>query len=90
MNLELIGNIFQGLGSITLLYSYVPQIGQLIKTKRSKDINTQFWAILTFGLMCITINMYISQVPFFIFFTQALNSILAFVTLILVIKYKKN
>lgn len=38
----LIGNIFQSLGSVLLLYSYMPQIGQLIKTKRSGDMNTQF------------------------------------------------
>ncbi|MGL4762802.1 MAG: hypothetical protein ACRCWG_15375 [Sarcina sp.] len=88
--MKLLGNILQGLGSLTLLYSYIPQIGQLIKTKKSGDINTQFWAVLTFGLACISGNMYISGVPFFILFTQVLNAILAFVTLMLVLKYKKN
>lgn len=85
----LIGNIFQSLGSLLLLYSYIPQIGQLIKIKRSGDMNTQFWAVLTIGLGCIAGNMYISKVPFFIFFTQAFNAVLALITLILVIKYKK-
>lgn len=90
MNLSLVGNIFQALGSFTLLYSYIPQITQLVKTKKSGDINTQFWLVLTFGLACIATNMFISKVPIFIFLTQALNVILALITLILVIRYKKN
>ena len=88
--MSLIGNILQTLGSLTLLYSYVPQIGQLVRTKRSGDINTQFWAVLTFGLACISGNMYISGVPIFILLTQVFNTVLAFVTLMLVLKYKKN
>lgn len=88
MDLSLIGNIFQTIGSVTLLYSYIPQIIQLVRTKRSDDINTQFWAILTIGLTCISINMYISNVQIFILITQVLNAVLALISFILVIKYK--
>lgn len=90
MDLKLIGNLLQLIGSATLLYSYIPQIIQLVKTKKSEDLNTTFWGVLTLGLACITGNMAISGVPTLILFTQGLNAVLAGVTLYLVIKYKKR
>ncbi|MDU4051037.1 MAG: PQ-loop domain-containing transporter [Clostridium perfringens] len=90
MDLGLIGNLLQTLGSLTLLYSYLPQIFQLIKTRRSEDMNIQFWGVLTLGLVCIAGNMFISNVPNFILFTQLLNAVFALITLILVIKYKEK
>ena len=89
MELSILGNLLQIIGSLTLLYSYLPQILQLIKTKKSEDMNIQFWLVLTIGLVCISGNMLISGVPVFILLTQVLNAVFALITLILVVKYKR-
>ncbi|MGL5764454.1 MAG: PQ-loop domain-containing transporter [Sarcina sp.] len=86
--MQLWGQIFQVLGSILLLYSYVPQVISLIKSKNADGISTQFWFILTIGLGCVAANMAISNVPMLMLLTQIANTICALVTLILVIKYK--
>ena len=90
MNLEMIGNLLQTVGSVALLYSYIPQIIQLIKTKKSEDLSTQFWIVITLGLACITGNMMISKVPVFIVATQLGNTVLAGITLALVLTYKRR
>ncbi|MGL4742443.1 MAG: PQ-loop domain-containing transporter [Sarcina sp.] len=82
------GQIFQVLGSILLLYSYVPQVISLIKSKNANGISTQFWFILTIGLGCVAANMAISGVPMLMLLTQIANTICALVTLVLVMKYK--
>jgi uncharacterized protein with PQ loop repeat len=88
--LAILGNILQTLGSALLLGGYVPQIKQLYKTKKSEDISTSFWVILTSGLLCIALNMLISGVPVFIFVTQVLNFLVALWTTLLVVKYKRK
>ena len=86
--MNILGNLFQFGGSILLLGGYFPQIKQLYKTKKSDDISSSFWTILTTGLFCITINMFISKVPTLIFLTQLLNALIALWTTVLVKKYK--
>jgi len=86
--MNILGNLFQFGGSILLLGGYFPQIKQLYKTKKSDDISSSFWAILTTGLFCIAINMFISKVPILIFLTQLLNALIALWTTVLVKKYK--
>lgn len=86
--MNIVGNLFQFGGSILLLGGYFPQIKQLYKTKKSDDISLPFWIILTSGLFCIAINMFISKVPVFIFTTQFLNALIALWTTILVKNYK--
>jgi len=88
--MNILGNLFQFGGSILLLGGYIPQIKQLYKTKKSNDISLSFWIILTSGLFCITINMFISKVPILIFLTQLLNALIALWTTILVKKYKNR
>lgn len=90
MSIDTLGQILQVLGSVTLLYSYVPQVVQLIKTKNAEGISAQFWLILTIGLTCVAANMGISGVPTLMFLTQVANALTSFATLMLVIKYKKN
>lgn len=89
MTKEFWGQLFQILGSITLLYSYVPQVLSLIKNKNAEGISVQFWVILTIGLSCVAANMAISGVPFLMLITQISNAICAMATLLLVLKYKK-
>ncbi|MGL5634145.1 MAG: PQ-loop domain-containing transporter [Sarcina sp.] len=88
MGLDTIGNIAQFLGSAVLVYSYFPQIYKLFKSKNASGMNLQFWTILTIGLTCIAINLSIVGVQWFIQFTQWFNVILAFIVLVLSIKYK--
>lgn len=83
-----IGFLIQTIGSVGLVAGYIPQIVQLLKTKKSEDINTSFWVILTVSLLCITINMVIQNTSFYIILTQVINFLLALITLILVKKYK--
>lgn len=90
MNTGLIGNLAQTAGSIFLLCSYIPQIKSLIITKNAQGVSQNFWLILTLGLALISLNMYLSGVELFILLTQVINTILALMTLFLVIKYKKN
>lgn len=80
--------LLQLIGSILLLWSYVPQILQLYKSKKSEDISLSFWAILTIGLFCIAFNMLLTKIPIFIMLTQFINAIIALWVLILVKKYK--
>lgn len=86
----LIGNLAQTIGSILLLLSYAPQIKSLIVTKEIEGVSQNFWLILTIGLALISLNMYLSRVQLFILLTQVGNTILALITLLLVMKYKKK
>lgn len=86
----LIGNLAQTIGSILLLLSYAPQIKSLIVTKEVEGVSQNFWLILTIGLALISLNMYLSEVQLFILLTQVGNTILALITLLLVMKYKKK
>ena len=88
--MQTLGNILQIVASFLLLVSYLPQIVQLIKTKRSEDISVKFWVILTLGLCGISINMAISGVGVLILSTQVLNTILSGITLLLVVRYKED
>lgn len=90
MNIYVIGNIAQVLGSCTLVYAYFPQIYRLVRDKKAEGMNLQFWTILTIALACIGTNLTISHVNYFIQGTQWFNVILAFIVLMLSIKYKRD
>ncbi len=89
-DLQFIGNVAQLLGSLTLIYSFLPQIYKLIKLKNADGINLQYWTILTVGVACIAVNLTISNVNIFIQFTQWFNVVLAFIVLFLSNKYQKE
>ncbi|MGL5615978.1 MAG: PQ-loop domain-containing transporter [Sarcina sp.] len=89
MSMYTIGNIAQLLGSCTLVYAYFPQIYRLFKYKQAEGMNLQFWTILTIGLTCVAINLSICDVNYFIQGTQWFNVILAFIVLVLSVKYKR-
>ena len=89
-DLHLVGNIAQLLGSITLIYSFLPQIYKLIKLKNADGISIQYWTILTIAVACIAINLTISKVNIFIQLTQWLNVVLACIVLFLTGKYQKQ
>lgn len=86
----LIGSILASLGSIFLVFSYLPQIKQLFKTHNTEGMSVSFWVILLLGLACTTTNMVINNNPLSVLLPQFLNIILAFVVLMQIIVYRRK
>lgn len=90
MNLQLISSILASLGSIFLVFSYLPQIKQLFKTHNTEGMSVSFWVILLLGLTCTTTNMVINNNPMSVLLPQFLNITLATVVLIQIIVYRRK
>lgn len=86
----LIGSILASLGSIFLVFSYLPQIKQLFKTHNTEGMSVSFWVILLLGLTCTTTNMIINDNPLSVLLPQFLNIILAFVVLMQITIYRRR
>lgn len=89
MNLMTIGLLAQGIGTVLLVGSYIPQIGKLHKTKNPMGISLLFWIMITTGCLTILANMFIQHAPSEVKFTQLLNAIGALYTLILAVVFRK-
>lgn len=90
MNLQLISSILASLGSIFLVFSYLPQIKQLFKTKQTEGMSVSFWVVLILGLVFTTTNMILNSNPMSVLLPQFLNITLATVVLIQIIVYRRK
>ncbi|MGL5765974.1 MAG: hypothetical protein ACRCX8_10075, partial [Sarcina sp.] len=70
-----------------LAYGYLPHIYDLIKTKKKGSNSLQYWVIMTFGIFCISINMFIQGIPLVQQITQIFNVGLAFISTVVLIYY---
>lgn len=87
------------LGAAFLVASYIPQIRHLHKVKDSTGMSVSFWAILSLGIFFLLVNLvFVSWVGGPAVFVKALiniaaqviNLVLALVSLVMVLKYKKK
>jgi uncharacterized protein with PQ loop repeat len=76
-----------------LTICYIPQIIYTYKTKDVTGIKLSFWVYLNIALTCLLINSIVMFVKFGTWgymVTEILNEGLAFVMLLMVIKYRKK
>ena len=85
-----VGLAFQSMGSILLLGGYMPQIFKLHKTKNPTGISALFWSMIAIGCTAIAINMVLQGTSTEVILTQALNALLAWYTLALVMVARKK
>ncbi|ENK1243277.1 hypothetical protein ACFLKB_09815 [Clostridium sp. FAM 1755] len=81
------GTIINIIGGILLLYSFLPQIYIILKTKSPGNNSIQYWIIMTFGISCICINQFICEVPRVQLIIQSINVVFAILTTILIIYF---
>ena len=72
------------------IISYVPQIIQLIKTKKSEDCSISTWALLTLSFLDYGIILLMDKVKLSLIVLNVFEMSLCLITTILVIYYKKN
>lgn len=86
-------NLLPSLAGIILGICYVPQIVRTLKTKDVTGMSLGFWAILNVALTLLVINAIVVYIQFGTWgymVTEFFNEALAFVMLVLVLKYRKR
>lgn len=81
------------IAGVLLGICYIPQIVKTYKTKNVDGMSVSFWAILNLALICLVINsIVVFQVTgaWGYMVTEIFNEGLAFVMLLMVIKYRKK
>lgn len=81
------GTILNAIGGILLAYGYLPHIYDLFKTKKKGANSVQYWVIMTFGIFCISVNMFIQGIPLVQQITQIFNVGLAFISTLVLLYY---
>jgi uncharacterized protein with PQ loop repeat len=85
-------NLLPTIATVFLTLCYLPQIFRTYKTKDVQSMSLSFWILLNLALTCLLINAIVIFIKFGTWgyaLTETLNEGLAFVMLIMVIKYKK-
>jgi uncharacterized protein with PQ loop repeat len=86
-------NLLPTIAGILLGICYVPQIIKTYMTKDVRSMSTAFWIILNVALTFLAINavvVYKTSGVWGYMLTETFNEGLALVTLIMVLKYRKN
>lgn len=90
------GFLLNGIASVATVFltaAYVPQIAQTFRTKNVDGISIQFWLILNVALTLLLINaavVFATTGVWGYLVTEILNEGLAFVMLVMVVKYRKK
>ena len=71
------------------IFSYLPQIIKLLKTKSSKDIAIHTWVLLTLAFIDYGIILIMNHASISLLFLNAFELILCFLTMFLTIYYRK-
>ena len=82
------GTIINIVGGILLAYGYLPHLYSLYKNKEPGGNSVQYWVVMSFGVACITFNMFVHQMPLVQLITQAVNVALAIISTLVLIYYK--
>lgn len=93
MLLDFLLNYLATIAGVILGICYIPQIVHTVKTKNVEGLSLSFWLILNVAIFLLFVN----AVTIFIQFgtwgymlTEFFNLALAFVMLVLVLKYRKK
>lgn len=85
-------NLLPTIAGILLGICYIPQIVKTYKTKDVESMSTAFWIILNFALSFLVVNAFVVYATSGVWgylVTETFNEGLAFVTLLMVLKYRK-
>lgn len=81
------------LATFFLTVAYLPQIVETARTKDVRGISLPFWVLINVALLLMLINSIVIYVQFGTYgymITEILNFGMAFVMLLMVLKYRKN
>lgn len=83
-------DIMQVFATITLLTSYIPAIGYIVKVKNSKDVSVGLFLTMAFGMILILTNYVATDTNGLIILQECVNIALLIVQVIVVIIYKPH
>lgn len=72
------------------IVSYLPQIIQLIKTKKSEDISTSTWVLLSLSFFDYAVILWMDKVSISLVLLNLFELSLCVITTILVVYYKRK
>jgi len=76
--------------AIFSIVSYLPQIIQLIKTKKSEDISTSTWVLLSLSFFDYAVILWMDKVSISLVLLNLFELSLCVITTILVVYYKRK
>lgn len=88
--------LLNGIASVATVFltvAYIPQIIQTFRTKNVDGISLQFWILLNIALTLLLINaavVFATTGVWGYLVTEILNESLAFVMLVMVMKYRRK
>jgi uncharacterized protein with PQ loop repeat len=86
-------NHIASIATFFLVVAYLPQVIKTYKTKNVEGISLPFWALINVALTCLLINaifIFLKYGTWGYMVTEIFNEGLAFIMLIMVIKYRKK
>jgi uncharacterized protein with PQ loop repeat len=86
-------NLLPTIAGILLGICYIPQIRMTYRTKNVEGMSVAFWIILNFALSFLVVNaivVFITSGVWGYMVTELFNEGLAFITLMMVLKYRKR
>lgn len=90
---QILLNLVPTLATVFLVIAYVPQVAQTYRTKNVEGISFSFWVLINIALTLMLINatkIFIDTGAWGYLLAESFNEGLAFVMLIMVIKYRKK
>jgi uncharacterized protein with PQ loop repeat len=90
---EFLENYIASIATFFLVVAYLPQVIHTYRTKKVDGISLPFWALINVALTCLLINaafIYVKYGTWGYLVTEILNEGLAFVMLVMVLKYRKK
>lgn len=91
--IEILLNIIPVIATVFLVICYIPQVVHTFKTKEVEDISLSFFVMLNIALTLLLINsilLYTQNGNFGYVITYVFNEGLAFVMLVMILKYRKK
>lgn len=88
--IEQFGHALQVLGTVALLTAYLPQIIHLYKVKDATGISRWLYVVLSVGLLCVTVNMIITNTSIGIIITEFVNIALLLASFAMTVHYQNK
>lgn len=90
---EFLLNHIANIATFFLVAAYLPQVYHTWKTKDVTGVSLTFWVLINIALTCLLINAVVIFIEFGTYgymVTEIFNESLAFIMLIMVLKYRKK
>lgn len=90
---EFLLNILPTIATVFLVMAYIPQVVKTFRTKDVTGVSLPFWLLINVALTCLLINATVIFIKFGTWgymLTELFNEGLAFIMLVMVLKYRKN